>query len=73
MDLNIIADFEDITGVGHRVVAGGEWFNHSVVVDDEVLSKIDRLADYAPLHNPANAMGIRVFKKLTKRRFCCGL
>ncbi|CAH0418470.1 acetate/propionate family kinase [Periweissella ghanensis] len=64
LDLNIIADFEDITGVGHRVVAGGEWFNHSVVVDDEVLSKIDRLADYAPLHNPANAMGIRVFKKL---------
>lgn len=64
LDLNVIADFEDITGVGHRVVAGGEWFNHSVVVDDEVLSKIDRLAAYAPLHNPANAMGIRVFKKL---------
>ncbi|MCM0598500.1 acetate/propionate family kinase [Periweissella fabalis] len=64
LDLNVIADFEDITGVGHRVVAGGEWFNHSVVVDDDVLSKIDRLAAYAPLHNPANAMGIRVFKKL---------
>ena len=63
-DLGIIKDFQEITGVGHRVVAGGEWFNHSVVVDDDVLSKIDRLADYAPLHNPANAMGIRAFQKL---------
>lgn len=63
-DLGIIKDFNEITGVGHRVVAGGEWFNHSVVVTDEVLAKIDRLADYAPLHNPANAMGIRAFQKL---------
>lgn len=54
-DLGIIADFNEITGVGHRVVAGGEWFNHSVVVTDDVLTKIDRLADYAPLHNPANS------------------
>lgn len=60
----VIADLNEITGVGHRVVAGGEWFNHSVIVDDEVLNKIDRLAAYAPLHNPANAMGIRVFQKL---------
>lgn len=63
-DLGIIEDFNEITGVGHRVVAGGEWFNHSVVVTDAVLEKIDRLADYAPLHNPANAMGIRAFQKL---------
>ena len=63
-DLGIIVDFNEITGVGHRVVAGGEWFNHSVVVTDEVLAKIDRLGDYAPLHNPANAMGIRAFQKL---------
>ena len=63
-DLGIIADFSEITGVGHRVVAGGEWFNHSVLVTKSVLEKIDRLADYAPLHNPANAMGIRAFQKL---------
>ena len=63
-DLGIVKDFNEITGVGHRVVAGGEWFNHSVVVTDDVLTKIDRLADYAPLHNPANAMGIRAFQKL---------
>lgn len=64
LDLHIITDFNEITGVGHRVVAGGEWFNQSVVVTENVLEKIDRLAEYAPLHNPANAMGIRVFQKL---------
>lgn len=64
LDLHIITDFNEITGVGHRVVAGGEWFNQSVVVTEDVLEKIDRLAEYAPLHNPANAMGIRVFQKL---------
>jgi len=63
-DLGIVEDFSEISGGGHRVVAGGEWFNQSVAVDDDVLSKIDRLADYAPLHNPANAMGIRAFQKL---------
>ncbi|MDF7626341.1 acetate kinase [Lactobacillaceae bacterium L1_55_11] len=63
-ELGIITDFNEIVGVGHRVVAGGEYFKHSVVVDDDVLKKIDELADYAPLHNPANALGIRVFQKL---------
>ncbi|KRN33400.1 acetate/propionate family kinase [Weissella halotolerans] len=60
----VIKDPAEITGVGHRVVAGGEWFNKSVVVTDEVLNKIERLAAYAPLHNPANAEGIRAFMEL---------
>ncbi|MBS9335655.1 acetate/propionate family kinase [Fructobacillus papyrifericola] len=62
--LDIIEDFNEIVGVGHRVVAGGEYFDKSVLITDDVLAKIDELADYAPLHNPANAMGIRVFQKL---------
>ncbi|MBS9337972.1 acetate/propionate family kinase [Fructobacillus parabroussonetiae] len=62
--LDIIEDFNEIVGVGHRVVAGGEYFDRSVLITDDVLAKIDELADYAPLHNPANAMGIRVFQKL---------
>ena len=60
----VIADLTEITGVGHRIVAGGEWFNKSVIVDDEALNKIERLADYAPLHNASEALGIRVFQKL---------
>lgn len=62
-ELNILASYDEITGVGHRVVAGGEDFKDSVVIDDEVLAKIEKLADLAPLHNPANAMGIKAFKK----------
>ncbi|HFI0149549.1 TPA: acetate kinase [Streptococcus suis] len=61
---NIIADFSEITGVGHRVVAGGEIFKDSVVITDEVLQQIEELSSLAPLHNPANAAGIRAFKDI---------
>ncbi|WP_137597495.1 acetate/propionate family kinase [Paucilactobacillus kaifaensis] len=64
LDLSIISDFSEITGVGHRVVAGGEYFKDSVVIDDDVIAKIDELADYAPLHNPANLTGIKAFRKI---------
>ncbi len=46
--------------MGHRVVAGGEYFKDSVLIDDEVLEKIEELSEFAPLHNPANAMGIEL-------------
>ncbi|WP_318765882.1 acetate/propionate family kinase [Lactiplantibacillus carotarum] len=62
--LHIIAAYDEITGVGHRVVAGGEIFHDSVLIDDEVLQQIEALSEYAPLHNPANAVGIRAFKKV---------
>lgn len=61
---NIIEDYNEITGVGHRVVAGGEYFNESVLVDDEVIAKVEELSLLAPLHNPANAAGIRAFKEI---------
>lgn len=64
VDLEIIKSFDEITGVGHRVVAGGEDFKESTLIDDEVLAKIEALGELAPLHNPANATGIRAFKKL---------
>ena len=61
---NIIASFDEITGVGHRVVAGGEYFKDSALVDEEVIQKVEELSLLAPLHNPANAAGIRAFKEL---------
>ncbi|SFB85816.1 acetate kinase [Alkalibacterium subtropicum] len=64
IELNIIEDFNEITGVGHRVVAGGEIFKDSAVVTDEVIEQIESLAEFAPLHNPANATGIKAFKKI---------
>lgn len=63
-ELNIIEDFDEITGVGHRVVAGGEIFQDSARVTDEVIDQIEELSEFAPLHNPANATGIRAFRKI---------
>ena len=60
----IIKAYDEITGVGHRVVAGGEYFKKSTVVEGDVLEKIEELGLLAPLHNPANAAGIRAFKEL---------
>lgn len=60
----IIQSYDEITGVGHRVVAGGEYFKESALVTDDVLEKIEELSLLAPLHNPANADGIRAFKQL---------
>lgn len=64
VELHLIKDLNEITAVGHRVVAGGEYFDHSVVIDDDVIQKIAELSDLARLHNPANLLGIKVFKKL---------
>jgi acetate kinase len=63
-DLKIVEDLSEITGVGHRVVAGGEIFKESTVIDDKVAKQIGDLAEYAPLHNPAELMGIEAFRKL---------
>ena len=61
---DIIKSYDEITGVGHRVVAGGEYFKESTVVEGDVIEKVEELGLLAPLHNPANAAGIRAFKEL---------
>ena len=61
---NIIESYDEITGVGHRVVAGGEHFKDSAIVDEEVIQKVEELSLLAPLHNPANAAGIRAFREI---------
>ncbi|MDN6194936.1 MAG: acetate kinase [Atopostipes suicloacalis] len=62
--LEIIDDLDEIEGVGHRVVAGGEIFKESVLVTDKVMSQIEELFELAPLHNPANLTGIKAFKSV---------
>jgi len=54
-----LKDPQDVSGVGHRVVHGGEDFADSVVVDDSVLAAIKRCCELAPLHNPANLAGLQ--------------
>lgn len=55
----VIASLDEIGAVGHRIVHGGEKFAGSVIVTDEVVQAIEECADLAPLHNPANLIGIR--------------
>ena len=50
--------FREITAVGHRVVQGGALFNKSMLVTDEVIKGIEEMCALAPLHNPANIIGI---------------
>lgn len=57
-ELGCLQSLNEIDAVGHRVVHGGERFQESVVVTDEVLREIERCSDLAPLHNPANLKGI---------------
>jgi len=64
IELNVLDSYDEITGVGHRVVAGGEIFSESALIDDEVIEQIDSLIELAPLHNPANLTGIKAFKKV---------
>ncbi|QFT90184.1 Acetate kinase [Bacillus sp. THAF10] len=64
IDLGILQSFDEITGIGHRVVHGGEKFNDSVVITDEVLAQLEELSELAPLHNPANIVGIQAFKEI---------
>ena len=62
--LGIIKSLDEINGIGHRVVHGGEVFNDSVLITDDTLDKIEELSDLAPLHNPANIVGIKAFKEV---------
>ncbi|MBQ2053598.1 MAG: acetate kinase [Eubacterium sp.] len=59
-----VASLDEIDAVGHRVVHGGEYFDKTVLVTDEVIAKIEEISDLAPLHNPANLLGIRACQKL---------
>lgn len=64
IDYCIINTLNDITGVGHRVAHGGESFKDSALITDETLAQIEHLAELAPLHNPVNVIGIKVFRQL---------
>ena len=60
----ILSSLQEIDGVGHRVAHGGERFKDAALVCDDTLREIERPAELAPLHNPVNALGIRLFRQL---------
>lgn len=59
---NVVDSLDEIKGIGHRVVQGGDYFDKTVIIDDDILSKIDELSPLAPLHNPAAIVGIKAAK-----------
>ena len=60
----VLKSLDEIDAVGHRIVHGGEAFKQSVVITDEVLKTVEECNDLAPLHNPANIIGINACKEL---------
>jgi acetate kinase len=63
-DLGIIDSLDEIEGIGHRVVHGGEIFSDSTLITDETLKQMEELSELAPLHNPANIVGIKAFREV---------
>lgn len=63
INIGIISSLEEIDGVGHRMVHGGQEFTESVVLTEDVLERVSQYNELAPLHNPANIMGVRAFMK----------
>ena len=64
VDLEIIHSLDEIDGVGHRLVHGKDKYSESVLINDEVVSDLDKFKDFAPLHNPANILGINAFREV---------
>ncbi len=62
-EYKVIDSLKEIDAVGHRIVHGGELFNKSVLIDEDVIEKIDQCSALAPLHNPAAILGIRACQK----------
>ncbi len=60
----VIESLDEIKGVGHRIVHGGEKYASSVVINDDVIKTVTELSDLAPLHNPANLIGVKTFMEL---------
>ena len=63
VELGIIQSLDEINGVGHRIVSGGDRYSESILVTDKVVEDIIELKDYAPLHNPAHVLGINAFRE----------
>ena len=60
----VVKSLDEIEGIGHRVVHGGDKYAESIIIDNDVLSTIEDLIELAPLHNPANLVGIKAIAKV---------
>ena len=60
----VINSLEEIDGVGHRILHGGDEFTESILLNEDILKRIEKYNELGPLHNPANIMGVRAFMKV---------
>lgn len=63
VSMGIVSSLDEIKAVGHRLVHGGDKYDHSVLITDEVVADLEKYSELAPLHNPANILGINAMKK----------
>ena len=63
VDLDIIKSLDEIEGVGHRIVTGGDKYKNTVLIDNKVMKDVEDCIELAPLHNPANIIGVNAFKE----------
>ena len=63
LDNHIITSLDEIDGIGHRLVHGGDKYASSVIIDDDVIKTVEELSSLVPLHNPANILGVRAFRE----------
>jgi len=63
-EIGVVASLNEINAVGHRVVHGGERFSSSVVITEDIIKEIEACSDLAPLHNPANLLGVRACQEV---------
>lgn len=63
LENHIVNDLSEIKGIGHRLVHGGDKYADSVILTEDVMNTVEELTPLAPLHNPANLVGVRAFKK----------
>ena len=61
IELGIVKSLEEIDGIGHRLVHGGEEFSAPIVLNDDIINRISKYNEFAPLHNPANLLGVKAF------------
>lgn len=73
LENNIVSDLNEIKAIGHRMVHGGEKYASSVLLTEDVIKTVEELSDLAPLHNPANLVGVRAFKEVIPSAVAVGV
>lgn len=73
LENNIVSDLSEIKAIGHRMVHGGEKYASSVPLTEDVITAVEELSDLAPLHNPANLVGVRAFKEVIPSAVAVGI